>query len=152
MTSRKAAGAGQNTTGTRSGLEDSLVAQLVAAGVPFRYEEVILEYVPEKPKKYKTDFVLPNGIVIESKGWFKTEDRTKHRYVKNQHPDIDIRFVFSNSRTRISKQSQTTYADWCRHQGILFADRLIPLQWLQEPPNQKSLAAIASLMKEKKRK
>lgn len=137
--------------GFRSGLEDALAGQLRAQGIEVVYEAVTLEYIPDKPKKYTPDFILPNGIVVESKGWFKTADRTKHRQVQKQHPDLDLRFVFSNSNSRISKQSKTTYADWCRHQGIPFADRWIPTEWLREPPNKKSLAAIKRLMEKKKK-
>jgi hypothetical protein len=51
--------------------------------------------------------------------------------IKEQHPELDIRFVFSNSKTRISKQSKTTYADWCRTKGFQFADKKIPQEWLK---------------------
>jgi hypothetical protein len=70
--------------------------------------------------------LLDNGIIVESKGRFVTQDRQKHLLVKQQYPDLDIRFVFSRSATRISKQSQTTYAAWCQHKGFLFADKAIP--------------------------
>ena len=33
--------------------------------------------------------------------------------VKQQHKDLDIRFVFMNARNKIYKGSRTTYADWC---------------------------------------
>lgn len=151
MTRSKTAAEVGLVAGFRSGLEDQLAEQLRANGIDAEYETVTLEYVPDKPKKYTPDFVLPNGIVVESKGRFVTADRTKHRLVKKQHPDLDIRFVFSNSRSRISKQSQTTYADWCRLQGFLFADRYIPAEWLQESPNRNSLAALALLKEKKKR-
>lgn len=74
--------------------------------------------------------MLANGIVVETKGRFITADRQKHLLVKAQHPDLDIRFVFSNSRTRISKTSKTTYADWCRKYGFMFADKSIPPEWM----------------------
>jgi hypothetical protein len=67
--------------------------------------------------------------------------------VKEQYPDLDIRFVFSNSRTRISKQSDTTYGKWCEQKGFRYADRNIPTAWLEEAPNVASLAAIAALQK-----
>jgi hypothetical protein len=51
--------------------------------------------------------------------------------IKQQHPELDIRFVFSNSRSRISKQSKTTYADWCEKNGFMFADKSIPKEWLK---------------------
>jgi hypothetical protein len=136
--------------GFRSGLEDVIAAQLTAAGVDFGYETLRLSYAPSpKPRHYTPDFILPNGIVIESKGRFDTPDRGKHKLVKAQHPDLDIRFVFSNSRTRISKQSLTTYGVWAASHGFLYADRLIPMAWINEPANPKSLAAIARVMENK---
>lgn len=132
--------------GFRSGLEETIAVDLTSKGVGFTYEELTVPYVkPEKPSKYSPDFVLENGIIVESKGRFLTEDRQKQLLVKKQHPDLDLRFVFSNSRARISKRSQTTYADWCRKNGFKFADKIIPEEWLKEPPNEASLAAIKKL-------
>lgn len=120
--------------GYRSGLEEQIARQLAAAGVPVRFEELKLAYVkPAKQAKYTPDFELPNGIIIESKGRFLTEDRQKHLLVKAQHPERDIRFVFSNSKTRISKTSPTTYAMWCEKNGFQYADKFIPQAWLIEP-------------------
>lgn len=125
--------------GFRSGLEDQIAAELEAAGVPVRYEdpESVIHYVkPAKKSRYTPDFVLPNGIIIETKGRFVTADRQKHLLIKEQHPEKDIRFVFSNSRQRISKQSQTTYGMWCDKYGFKYADRSIPWEWLKEPPRK----------------
>jgi len=122
--------------GFRSGLEEKLAAELDAKGVPVKYEDpdaVILYEKPAKKSRYTPDFVLPNGIIIESKGRFVTADRQKHLLVQQQHPEKDIRFVFSNSRQRISKQSKTTYAMWCEKHGFKYADRSIPDEWLREP-------------------
>lgn len=119
--------------GFRSGLEDQVSDQLASLGVPVEYESFKIEYVkPSKPSKYTPDFRLPNGIIIETKGRFVTADRQKHLLVKEQHPHLDIRFVFSNSRSRISKQSKTTYAMWCEKHGFLYADKLIPKEWIKE--------------------
>ena len=83
--------------GWRSGLEEALGKQLSDLGVPFEFESYAIPFTqPVKPRKYTPDFTLPNGIVIESKGRFLTADRQKHLLVKQQHPDLDIRFVFSN--------------------------------------------------------
>ncbi|RTL93857.1 endodeoxyribonuclease [Ancylobacter aquaticus] len=120
--------------GFRSGLEEKVAAQLRAAGIDPRYEEDIIPYIrPARNAKYHPDFVLPNGIVIETKGRFVVADRQKHVLIKQQNPDLDIRFVFSNSRARISKGSPTTYAMWCTKNGFKFADKLIPSEWLSEP-------------------
>lgn len=119
--------------GFRSGLEERIAEGLTQKGVAFTFEELTIPYVkPEKPAKYTPDFVLPNGIIIESKGRFLTEDRQKHLLVQKQHPDLDIRFVFSNSKTKISKRSKTTYSDWCIKHGFIYADKDIPDAWLKE--------------------
>ncbi|GGD03274.1 endodeoxyribonuclease [Pyruvatibacter mobilis] len=120
--------------GWRSGLESKIGKQLEDAGVPVQFEAAKIEYEkPARKSKYTPDFLLPNGIIIESKGRFLTADRQKHLLIQKEHPDLDIRFVFSNSRTRISKQSKTTYAMWCEKNGFLYADKLIPEEWLNEP-------------------
>lgn len=117
--------------GYRSGLEKQIADQLKRAGIVVEYESVTISYTkPEKPSRYKPDFVLPNGIIIESKGRFLTADRQKHKLIKEQHPHLDIRFVFSNSKSRISKQSKTTYAAWCESNGFKYADKYIPSAWL----------------------
>jgi hypothetical protein len=56
----------------------------------------------------------------------------KHLLVKAQHPDLDIRFVFSRSAAPLYKGSPTTYAMWCNKHGFVFADKLIPVAWLRE--------------------
>jgi len=120
--------------GFRSGLEESIAAQLEAAGISYEYEELKLPFMePAKKRTYTPDFRLPNGIIIESKGRFLTCDRQKMQWVQAQHPDLDIRFVFSNSKAKISKRSTTTYADWCTKHGFKYADKGIPQAWLEEP-------------------
>lgn len=122
------------TYGFRSGLEEAIALSLTSKGVGFTFEELVIPYIkPERPAKYTPDFVLENGIIIESKGRFLTADRQKHLLIKKQHPHLDIRFVFSNSRARISKRSTTTYADWCAKHGFTFSDGDIPDTWLKEP-------------------
>lgn len=137
--------------GVRSGLEVVVKEQLEAAGVPFAYEKLTIPFLqPAKPRKYTPDFeILSNGIIVETKGRFETADRQKQLMVKEQYPDLEIRFVFSNPKQRISKQSQTNYAMWCESKGFKYAKGLIPDSWLREPPHLASLAALAKL-KEKK--
>ena len=70
--------------------------------------------------------------MIETKGRWTTEDRKKHLLIKDQHPELDIRFVFQNPKGKIRKGSKTTYADYCDKHGILWADKEIPNEWLLE--------------------
>ena len=134
--------------GYRSGLEETIARQLEAAGIAVSFETHRVPYtVPESTHRYTPDFVLPNGIVVESKGIFSPEDRAKHLLVKAQHPDLDIRFVFSRSSAKLYKGSKTTLAQWAAANGYLCAQSRIPEAWLAEPPNPRALAALTSFLK-----
>ena len=117
--------------GFRSGLEQDNAAWLKKHGVGFEYEKSKIKYVTQ-PHTYTPDFVLANGIIIETKGRFLGKDRTKHLLIKKQHPGLDIRFVFSNSSKKLSKVSKTTYAGWCKKHGFRYADKLVPESWMLE--------------------
>ena len=116
------------TSKYRSGFEQTLANQLKRSGVAFEYETVKIEY--QKIATYTPDFILPNGIIIEAKGVWTVEDRTKHLLVREQHPHLDIRLVFMNAFNKIRKGSNTTYARWCEKKNILYANKQIPKQWL----------------------
>lgn len=118
--------------GVRSGLEERVCQQLMELGVKYEYETVKLKYIkPASTHVYTPDILLPNGIIVETKGRFLIGDRQKHLWVKEQHPDLDIRFVFSNSKAKISKTSKTTYGSWCDKHGFVYADKTIPKEWLK---------------------
>ena len=121
--------------GFRSGLEDTVAEQLTKLNIEFEYEDKTNKIKYTKPATnhtYLPDFRLPNGIIVESKGRFVLDDQKKHLLIKEQHPELDIRFVFSNSNTKLRKGSKTTYADWCIKHGIKYADKLIPESWIKE--------------------
>jgi len=121
--------------GFRSGLEERVAAQLQALGIDPRFESEVIKYTkPESQHKYTPDFPL-GKVVIETKGRFMPEDRKKHLLIKEQHPELDIRFVFTNSNARITKTSKTTYADWCQKNGFKYADKLVPSDWVKEIHN-----------------
>ncbi len=133
--------------GYRSGLEVKVAAELKIMGVDVGYEVVTNKYnVPRRNYSYTFDFVLPNGIAIEAKGRFLTADRTKHRLIREQYPDVDIRFVFSNPNETIGKKSKTTYALWCERLGIPFAHRSVPVEWVNEPFSKKRWAALKKIV------
>lgn len=112
--------------------------QLDRLGIPYAYESEKIEYTqPERRSKYTPDFPLHTKgtgkkIYVETKGRFEVKDRQKHILIQKQRPDLDIRFVFSNPRQRISKQSKTTYAMWCEKHGFLYAAKWVPEEWLNE--------------------
>ena len=92
--------------------------------------------------QYLPYVVLPNVSVIELKGSFVSADRRKHLQIKKQHPEIDIRFVFSNSKAKLYKGSRSTYADWCIKNDFKFDDKLIPTAWLKAETNEASLNSL----------
>ena len=125
--------------GFRSGLEEIIANQLQKAGIDPKFESIKLPFVEHKNRNYTPDFPCGlaitsplKGIVIETKGRFLTADRMKMLEVKRQYPNIDFRFIFSNSKARISKVSKTTYAKWCENNGFKYADKKVPLEWIKE--------------------
>tara|TARA_R110002111_G_scaffold145643_1_gene212211 strand:- start:17 stop:421 length:405 start_codon:yes stop_codon:yes gene_type:complete len=118
--------------GYRSGLEEQTAVHLNEIGVPFKYEEMKIQWLDSKMRTYTPDFELPNGIIIETKGRFVATDRRKHIEIKRQQPLLDIRFVFSNSNAKLYKGAKSTYADWCDKQGFKYADKEIPRSWIDE--------------------
>ena len=119
--------------GFRSGLEERVCEQLAFLNILDCYEIKKISFIqPEKQRSYTPDFWLPNGIVVETKGVFTVQDRQKHLLIKEQYPDLDLRFVFSNSKNKLRKGSKTTYGDWCHKYDFIFADQLIPEEWINE--------------------
>jgi hypothetical protein len=118
--------------GYRSGLEISVSKLLKEQNIKFSYESVKIEWEDLAYRTYTPDFILHNGIIIETKGMFTAADRRKHLAVKRQHPKLDIRFVFENSRRKLRKGAKSTYSEWCTKHGFIYYDRIIPEDWLKE--------------------
>lgn len=145
--------------GYRSGLEEDVSAALKTLGAVFGYETEVVKYTPPaKTRRYTPDFVFEkkntpcpacggigcpdcNGtgksrLYVETKGRFTSADRVKHLAIQAEKPHLDIRFVFTNPKTRLSKASKTTYADWCESHGFKWAARMVPAEWLAEAAGQ----------------
>lgn len=120
------------TYGFRSGLEEKIAAQLLENGIDPKFETIKLPYRVEKNCTYTPDFPVSKSIIIETKGRFQTADRMKMLLVRDQHPEYEFRFVFTNSRARISKVSATTYGRWCEKNGFKYADKVVPQEWIEE--------------------
>jgi hypothetical protein len=113
----------------RSGLEEKVADLMVELGVKYEYESTKVPYVIQH--NYTPDFLLPNGVYLECKGYWDPDDRRKIKAVKEQNPDLDIRMVFQSPFNKISKKSKTTYAQWCDKHGIPWTSFTnIPLEWL----------------------
>lgn len=121
-----------NSRRYRSGLEKEVQDFLKEKQKEIRYEALKIEWEDLMYRTYTPDFVLDNGIIVETKGKFDADDRRKHLKVKEQHPHLDIRFVFSNSKAKLYKGAKSCYADWCAKNGFLYAHRVIPEAWLKE--------------------
>lgn len=115
----------------RSQMEERLAAKLLAAGAS--YESLRFTF-PARRRGYLPDFILPNGIVIEAKGWFVGGDRAKMLAVKKEHPNLDIRFVLASPRQFTTQNRTMTQAEWCEKHGFPWAEAVVPDAWLVEQP------------------
>ena len=73
---------------------------------------------PSKNRLYIPDFKTKAGVFIEAKGKWTVEDRLKHLWLREQHPEKRIVLVFMNSNVRLSKKSKTTYGEWATKNKI----------------------------------
>jgi hypothetical protein len=138
--------------GYRSGLEEKVGEQLKKLKVNAEYESFKIPYiVPVINRTYTPDYLLPNGIVLELKGLFVLEDRKKHLLIKEQYPNLDIRFVFSNSRTKLRKGAKSNYGEWCKKHGFIYADKEVPHSWVKEKSKLKSINIVERLKQEQKK-
>ena len=118
--------------GFRSGFEQEVSNNLKLRQVDFDYEALKLKYeVPARTATYTPDFILHNGIIVESKGRFLAADRKKMLLVKLHNPTLDIRLLFQNAKNKIAKNSKTTYADWCVKNNFKYAEGTIPDSWIR---------------------
>jgi hypothetical protein len=122
--------------GFRSGLEDRVSKQITEAGIKLLYETDRVHYViPSRDSKYTPDFKLPKPggfFYVETKGLWTVQDRAKHMLIKRQHPGIDIRFIFSNQNAKLYKGSPTTYGMYCERNGFVYANKVMPQEWIKE--------------------
>ena len=113
----------------RSKLEEQVAGLLEGLGVSYEYESTKVSYTIEH--NYLPDFVLPNYVHLETKGYWDAADRRKVLAVKRDNPQLDLRMVFQAPYNTISKKSKTTYAKWCEKHDIPWTSyHNIPLDWL----------------------
>ena len=113
----------------RSGLEEKVADLLINLGVKYEYESTKIPY--QISYNYTPDFLLPNGVFLETKGYWDAPDRRKIKAVKLLHPELDLRMVFQAPFNKISKKSKTTYATYCERIGEPWTSfQNIPMEWL----------------------
>lgn len=113
----------------RSGFERTIAADLKRAKVPFEYEPCKIPYTITHT--YTPDFVIRDNVYIETKGFFRdSSEARKYKAIKEQNPDLDLRFVFMYPDRRIPGQ-KTTYAAWADRHGFPWAGGCIPKEWYE---------------------
>lgn len=127
----------------RSNSEYNTALFLANKKIDFQYETMHVAYEWREDKKYIPDFILPNGIILEVKGRFMLEDRKKHLFIRDQYPDLDIRFVFDNPHRKLYKGGRMTYADWCDKYQFEYCKggEGIPKEWLRKNARRRDCAA-----------
>ena len=119
----------KKTSKYRSGLEEQVANLLEGLGVSYEYESTRVPYTIQH--HYCPDFILPNHVLLETKGDWDAADRRKIKAVKKDNPDLDLRMVFQAPFNKISKKSKTTYAMWCDKHDIPWTSfHNIPIEWL----------------------
>jgi hypothetical protein len=146
----------KDNNGFASGIERNVNEQLKKSGLDFHYEDDECKFIYNKKLRlgkcntcdshdvveqhvYTCDFkfISKSGkeIWVEIKGHplaWKAETRAKHIAIKEQYPDRDLRFVFTDKEAKIKKGAKTTNSQWCKQKGFKCASRLIPKAWLEE--------------------
>lgn len=117
----------------RSQLERDFARSLKERKIEFDYESLKIAYTKEHI--YRPDFLVTKKdgglMIIESKGYFPAADMSKMRAVKKCNPEMDIRFIFSDSKKK-NKGSKSNYGEWSKRNGFKFADKTMPSSWRAE--------------------
>jgi len=113
--------------------EQRFAKEMDSAKITWIYEADSFHWWPPR-RKYTPDFKVYKKdcsfFYVEYKGYLRPGDRTKMRAIKDQYPQLDIRFVFQNAKKKLYKGSKTTYAEWAERYGFPWADKMIPKEWL----------------------
>ncbi len=105
----------------RSKLELKFEAILKEFEVDYGYEVTKIPYVvPESKHNYIVDWTILNGVLIETKGYLSDyAERRKYVLLKEQHPGLDLRFVFDNEN-KLCGGTKMTHAAWATKYGFKY--------------------------------
>lgn len=120
----------------RSKLELTFEQILKDSKADYEYEVTVIPYiVPESKHNYTVDWTLPNKILLETKGYLSdSQERNKYILIKQQYPEIDLRFVFANN-DKLCGGMKTTHAQWATKNGFKYCsvkDTETIKQWIKE--------------------
>jgi len=105
----------------RSKLELKFEEILLENKAEYDYEVTVIPYiVPESTHKYTVDWTLLNGPLIETKGYLSDhQERNKYVLLKQQYPDLDLRFVFDNPN-KLCGGTKYSHAKWADRHGFVW--------------------------------
>jgi hypothetical protein len=108
-------------TRRRSKLEERFESILKEFDVPYEYEVTKIDYIiPESSHTYTVDWTVLNGKLIETKGYLSDHsERRKYVLLKEQHPDLDLRFVFDNPN-KLCGGTKMSHAKWAEKYGFQY--------------------------------
>ena len=98
----------------RSRLEQQFERLLQEFEVMYDYEVTKIPYtIPESKHTYTVDWTLLNGVLLETKGRLADyAERKKYELLKEQHPDLDLRFVFADPNKLVGGTKTVTHGAW----------------------------------------
>lgn len=114
----------------RSKFEETIYGAARRARRSIKHEPFFIPYVMRG--SYLPDFVLPNGIIVEAKGYLDAAACRKMKAVKASNPDLDIRFVFQNANGKRNKRAKLKNWEWAEKHGFPWSEGTIPLSWFKE--------------------
>jgi hypothetical protein len=123
----------------RSKLEERFEQIIKPSGVLYGYEITKIPYtIPESSHQYIADWTFPNKLYIETKGYLSDyTERRKYVMLKEQHPELDLRFVFVNPK-KLCGGTKMTHGEWADKYGFQWCsitDRDIILKWIKHEDN-----------------
>lgn len=114
----------------RSKFEETIWNAAKRSRKSLEYESIYISY--QIKGSYNPDFVLPNGIIVEAKGYLDAAACRKMKAVKASNPHLDIRFVFMDANGKRNKRAKLKNWQWAEKHGFPWAEGTIPLEWWKE--------------------
>ena len=116
----------------RSKFEKRVYENSADRGLDYEPQSPVISY--SIPSRYIPDFRLPNGVLVEAKGYFDGRARAKMLRVKRENPKLDIRMLFQRANNRLSKSPNSlTYWQWSEKHGFPWSEGdIIPEEWFKE--------------------
>ena len=102
----------------------SAVGKIMAKKIDYNFIDID-RLIEKKAKKS-----ISNIFEEDGERYFRYLEQKMHRLIKEQHPELDIRFVFSNINGKVQR-SKLTCAEWCEKHNFQYAQENIPIEWIE---------------------